>query len=121
MLFILSRIEPEGGYFFPSIATSPKIDFGALHFSSSDSFLSQITPELIPYVLGTQIVTNIASGIYEQRRSAKKKAKEKIELIKIREKCFKGNDCRTCDNLNCPYCRPIKKSEEVEEEEYNPY
>jgi hypothetical protein len=87
------------------------------------NYLSQTNPKLIPYVIGTQIVTNIASGIYEQRRSVKNKAKEITETIKIREKCFEGNDCRRCDILNCPYCRPLEKPKEieVEEEEYNNY
>ena len=67
-------------------------------------------PKLGWIVLGTQIFTNVASGIYEHVRNVKNKSKEKIEE---QEKCFAENDCRKCPNLNCPHLT-IKKSEEIE-------
>ena len=42
--------------------------------------LSQTNPKLVPYVLATQIATNLISGFYEVARHVKNKAKERTEI-----------------------------------------
>ena len=82
--------------------------------------LIQHNPKLIPYVLGTQLFTNTFSLGYELARKIKNKKESKKRPIKNltleekegitkREECYAKNDCRRCDNLKCPYCRPIKE------------
>ncbi|VVB83275.1 Uncharacterised protein [uncultured archaeon] len=83
------------------------------------SYLLKTNPKLIPYILIPQIVTNVASGIYEVRRNKKRinlTLEEKKAIVK-REKCYKENDCSKCSNSECAYYRPIKKSSEPFQEE----
>ena len=84
-------------------------------------------PKLIPYVLGTQLFTNAISGVYERRGNKKNKQTEKesikevirknnikqrAEEIRIREECYKKNDCTKCSNPKCAYYRPVKEKNE---------
>jgi hypothetical protein len=97
------------------------IFLGTLTTSYTYSQLSQNNSEIIPYILGTQIATNLISGIYEWRRVERKKAKEADEiLVKYnvlgetspsrtiskkrgdRKKC--GHKCNVCNNRSCPDC-----------------
>jgi hypothetical protein len=72
--------------------------------------LYRMNPKLILPIALTQVVTNLASKVYEHIKQVKNEAEEKEEE---QEKCFKENDCRKCPNLKCPHLT-IKKSKEIE-------